>query len=138
MNEEDKHLDLPELGKIEDYDIFCDSKEVQGKSLKQSTENETETLKKKREREKNEEEEKKENKNEKKSKELENENILLYSDDENEKEIKDDSSSSNDDKDYYGENFDLLKEDLPNSDDKYEEFFGDVFCNQSSFQRNEI
>lgn len=137
MNEEDKHLDLAELGKIEDYDIFCDSKEVQGKSVKQSTENETETLKKKREREKNEEEQK-ETENEKKSKELENENILLYSDDENEKEIKDDSSSSNDDKDYYGENFDLLKEDLPNSDDKYEEFFGDVFCNQSSFQRNEI
>ena len=135
MNEEDK--DVSEISKkLEDYDIFCDSKQINSKSQKQSTENDTETLKKKREREKD--EENKENKNEKQSKETENENILLYSDDENEKEIKDDSSSSNEDKDYYDENFDLFKEDLKNNEDKYEEFFGDLLCNQTIFQNNGI
>ena len=128
--------------KIDGYLIFCDSKEVQEKLLKNSTENETEkNLNKKREREKDEEEmqkEKKEIAKEEIIEEQKNENVLLYSDDENEKEIKDDSSSSssNEDKEYYDENFDVFNIDQKN-DDKYEEYFG-VTCNQITFQKNDL
>ena len=130
----DKEIDDFHETKIEDYENFCDIKHSSENSQKLSTEG-TYSLGRKRDRENDEEEEK--NPKNLNPEIIENNSVFLYSDDENDNALKD-NSSSNSGNEYYDFNDFSKEQGIEDNDEKFDEIYGSLECNDEVYQQNNI